>query len=193
MMRPHVFVVEGKNDKFRLERLLDSPLVVMTNGSAIDDDSILMLKKLDKTHDIILFLDPDHAGERIRRLVGKELTHVYHAFIKKEDAISKNMKKIGVEHASDEAILDALKSIKMVKSNASSDITHAFLHEIGLTGDMSSKAFRYDVCEKLGIGFTNGKTLYHRLHMFGINKQEIMEVIHATSSEKEVRTELFKR
>jgi len=49
-MRPHVFVVEGKNDKFRLERLLDHPLVVMTNGSAIDDDRILMLKKLCMLH-----------------------------------------------------------------------------------------------------------------------------------------------
>jgi ribonuclease M5 len=192
-MRPHVFVVEGKNDKFRLERLLDQPLVITTNGSAIDEDSIKLLKKLDETHDIVLFLDPDHAGERIRRLVSKELKHVYHAFINKEDAISENMKKIGVEHASDEVILEALKTIKMVKHERMSDVTHAFLHDVGLTGSSSSKALRNLIGEKLGIGFTNGKTLYYRCHMFGIHKHHIMEVIHATSSEKEIRTELSKR
>ena len=192
-MRPHVFVVEGKNDKFRLERLFDHPLVITTNGSAIDEDSLRMLKKLDETHDIVLFLDPDHAGERIRRLVSKELHHVFHAFMKREDAISENQKKVGVEHASDEAILEALKSIKMVKHEAKSDVTHGFLHDVGLTGSRTSKQLRQHVCHHLGIGFTNGKTLYYRLHLFGINQNQIMEVIHATSSEKEVWSEFSKR
>ena len=92
-MRPHVFVVEGKNDKFRLEQILDNPLVITTNGSAIDLDKIKILKKLDATHDIILMFDPDHAGERIRRLVSKELTHVYHAFIPRDLAVSKKRKE----------------------------------------------------------------------------------------------------
>ena len=96
-MRPLVFVVEGKNDAFKLEQVLERPLVITTNGSAIDDDAILLLKKLDETHDIVLFLDPDHAGDRIRRLVSKELNHVYHAFIRRDQSTSKNMKKVGVE------------------------------------------------------------------------------------------------
>lgn len=189
-MRPHVFVVEGKNDQFRLEQILDHPLVITTNGSAIDQNKISILKKLDVTHDIVLFLDPDHAGERIRRLVSKELKHVYHAFIPKALAQSKNLRKVGIEHADRETILKALAELKMVKHQSESDVTHTFLHEIGLTGSKTSKALRTRVCERLGIGYTNGKTLYQRLHMFGINQQQSIEVIYESSSEKEVRTEL---
>ncbi|HOI85072.1 MAG TPA: ribonuclease M5 [Acholeplasmataceae bacterium] len=191
-MRPLVFVVEGKNDAFKLEQVLDRPLVITTNGSAIDDDAILLLKKLDETHDIVLFLDPDHAGDRIRRLVSKELNHVYHAFIRRDQSTSKNMKKVGVEHASKEDIVESLKHLKMVHHESSSNITHAFLHEHYLTGHPMSKAFRHDICQRLGIGSTNGKTLYHRLHLFGIQEEDLLEVIHESLREKEVWTKLFK-
>lgn len=192
-MRPQVFVVEGKNDQYRLESVLDHPLVITTNGSAIDSDKLKLLKMLDETYDIILFLDPDHAGERIRRIVSKQLKNVYHAFIPQEQAVSKNQKKIGVEHADRKTILEALSNIKMVKHESKSDVTHLFLHEVGLTGSPSSKELRTTLCQKLGIGFTNGKTLYHRLHMFGISQKKILEVIHESSSQEEIRTELLKR
>lgn len=189
-MRPQVFVVEGKNDQFKLEKCLDHPLVITTNGSAIDEDKVTILKKLDETHDIVLFLDPDHAGERIRRLVSKQLKHVYHAFIDKDVAKSKNEKKVGIEHAECEMIVHALSHIKMVRDHQKSDITHTFLHDHGLTGSHASKALRLKVCKTLGIGVTNGKTLYHRLHMFGIDQEKVLEVINESSGEKEIWTEL---
>lgn len=189
-MRPLVFVVEGKNDAFKLDSVLDHPLVITTNGSAIDETSVALLKRLDQTHDIVLFFDPDHAGDRIRRLISKELIHVYHAFISRDVSMSKNMKKVGVEHASNDDILEALKHLKLVQHTSSSDITHACLHECHLVGHPESKAFRHDICQRLGIGSTNGKTLYHRLHLFGISKEALLEVIHESLREKEIRTEL---
>ncbi len=189
-MRPIVFVVEGKNDTFRLKTIFREPLVIETNGSAIDPESLALLKRLDQTHDIILFLDPDHAGERIRRLVGKSLHHVYHAFIPSEDAKSKNGKKVGIEHASKEVILEALKHIQMVHHTSYSDVTRSFLHEVGLIGQEGSKTLRERICERLNIGQPNGKTLYKRLHMFSIQSTDILEALRESSSQKEVRTEL---
>lgn len=192
-MRPIVFVVEGKNDAFKLKRVFDQPLVIETNGSAIDPESLTLLKRLDQTHDIILFLDPDHAGERIRRLVGKSLHHVYHAFIKPEDGKSENGKKVGIEHASKEIILEALNHIQMVHHESESDVTRSFLHEVGLIGQEGSKALREEICKRLNIGQPNGKTLYKRLHMFSIQSTDILEALHESSSEEEIRTELPKR
>ena len=63
--------------------------IIITNGSEILEDSIEALTKLDETHDIILFLDPDYAGQRIRNILSKKLTHIYHAFIDQDKAISK--------------------------------------------------------------------------------------------------------
>jgi ribonuclease M5 len=175
-MRPQVFVVEGKNDKMRLKSLFSNIEVLTTNGSAIDISTLDVLEKLDHTHDIILFLDPDHAGDRIRRIIGKKLTHVYHAFIDQEKAISENGKKIGVEHASDEVLKDSLHMIRK-HTPSKSDITHSFLYEHKLTGSQNSKELRMKITKELHIGYVNGKTLYQRLHLFGITQKEVLEVI----------------
>ena len=119
-MRPKIFVVEGRNDESRLKQIYPTIEVITTNGSAIDPDKVEVLQKLDETHVIILFLDPDHAGERIRRILGKSLTHVFHAFIDQNLAHSKNGKKIGIEHASTQTIQEALKDMKIVFTDSKS-------------------------------------------------------------------------
>lgn len=181
-MRPKVFVVEGRNDESRLKQIYPNIKVITTNGSAIDPDKVEVLQKLDETHDIILFLDPDHAGERIRRLLGNSLTHVFHAFLDQSLAHSKNGKKIGVEHASSENIQEALKDMQIVHNVSKSDVTHAFLHDIGLTGGKDSKKLRTLLSSNLKIGHVNGKTLYHRLKMFNISQKNIIEVLSESSS-----------
>jgi ribonuclease M5 len=191
-MRPKVVVVEGRNDASRLKQIFPEIKIVITNGSAIIEDSLMLLKELDETHDIILFLDPDHAGERIRRLLSKQLAHIYHAFLDRDLAYSKNMKKIGIEHASEEDIKKALGDMKPAISSSVSDITHSFLHDMKLTGNTSSKSLRDRISKTLKIGHVNGKTLYQRLRMFEITKQQVIEVINEPSSQEEIRTELFK-
>ncbi|PKK96939.1 MAG: ribonuclease M5 [Tenericutes bacterium HGW-Tenericutes-3] len=176
-MRPKIFVVEGRNDESRLKQIYPNIQVVTTNGSAIDPDKVEVLRKFDETHEIVLFLDPDHAGERIRRLLGKSLTHVFHAFVDQNLAHSKNGKKIGIEHASVDTIQNALKDMQNVHYDSTSDVTHSFLHEIGLTGGKESKALRYKVASTLKIGHVNGKTLYHRLKIFNISQEKIIEVL----------------
>src|SRR5690554_2825719 len=176
-MRPKVFVVEGKNDYSRLKQLYPDMFIIITNGSEILEDSIEALTKLDETHDIILFLDPDYAGQRIRNILSKKLTHIYHAFIDQDKAISKNHKKIGVEHAKKEDIEEALKHIKMVRQDTNHDIDMHFLYDVGLIGQKQSKTLREQLSKKLHIGHVNGKTLYHRLKAFGIHKKDICEVI----------------
>jgi ribonuclease M5 len=176
-MRPQVIVVEGKNDAFKIKSLFKDVIVITTNGSAIDIDQLNLIKKLDQKHDIILFLDPDHAGDRIRRILSKHIKNVYHAFIDQEKAVSKSKKKIGVEHADDETLLNALNCIRKVNLEITSDITYDFLFQIGLLGTPFSKEKRKELSNKLNLGSPNGKTLYHRLRMFNINQKDVLEVL----------------
>jgi ribonuclease M5 len=175
-MRPKAFVVEGKNDQSRLKKIFKDVMVVTTNGSAMNEAHVELIKTLDQTHDIILFLDPDHAGERIRRLLSKDLKHVYHAFLEQKDAYSKNMKKIGIEHASDEVILEALTHIKIEHESSKSDIDMSFLFDMKLIGHPHSKEKRAMLSNTLKIGHVNGKTLLERLKRFHIMQKEIIEV-----------------
>jgi len=189
-MRPKVVVVEGRNDASRLKQIYPDILIITTNGSAIKEDSVQLLNELDETHDIILFLDPDHAGERIRRILSKQLKHIYHAFIDRDVAYSKNMRKIGIEHASEEDIKNALGDIQAVHQESTSDVTYSFLHDMKLTGNKDSRSLRDKVSKKLRLGHVNGKTLYQRLKMFEISQKQVIEVISESSSKEEIRTEL---
>ncbi len=181
-MRHKIFVVEGKNDASRLYQILGDVKVVTTNGSEISDETIDLLKELDKTHDMILFLDPDYPGDRIRSKIEKELTHVAHAHILKKHAISKNRKKVGIEHASKEIILEALSHIQYQQTDIQSDIDISFLYDVGLIGQTYSKKLREDISKYMHLGHVNGKTLLHRLKMFGYLQKDVIEVLHATSS-----------
>lgn len=176
-MRPHLFIVEGKNDASRLKAYNKDFQSIITHGSAISLDALTMLDELSKTHDFILFLDPDHSGERIRRILSNRYKNVMHAFIDQEEARSKNLKKVGIEHASDGAIKNALSHIQIQSEFKSSDITHAFLYEKKLTGHKESASLRNKIALTFHLGYVNGKSLYQRLHMFGISKDQINEVI----------------
>jgi len=181
-MRPKVFVVEGKNDASRLYQILGDVEVVTTNGSEISEETISLLKALDKSHDMILFLDPDYPGDRIRSILEKELVHVAHAHILKKDAISNNRRKVGIEHADKEVIIEALSHIQYEQKDVTSDIDMHFLYEVGLIGQSYSKSLRNDLSKYMHLGHVNGKTLLNRLHMFGYQQKDIIEVLHATSS-----------
>ena len=178
-MRNKVIVVEGKNDKEKIKSLYKDIYVITTNGSSIDPNAIIVLKELSKTHDIILFTDPDHAGDRIRKILAKELVNVYHAFIDKDQSISSNNKKIGVEHARAEAIKNSLDHLMLVQTKSTSDITYSFLYDLNLIGHPYAKEKREMLSKKINIGHVNGKTLYHRLHMFNVSKKDVLEVLNS--------------
>lgn len=180
-MKPKVCVVEGKNDQLKVKHVFPDLEVIITNGSAIEQDTIELLKQLSQTHDIILCLDPDHAGARIRRIISNQID-VQHVYIHKDQAISKNGRKVGVEHADPVDIRKAFEHIKMVSKTQSSDVTHAFLFEVGLTGKSGSKAKREIISKYFNIGFVNGKTIYQRLHLFDIKTKQIREVLDTEAS-----------
>ena len=64
-----VVVVEGYHDLAKLKSIYPDIDVVITNGSEISLSTLNELKSLNKQRGLILFLDPDYQGERIRRLI----------------------------------------------------------------------------------------------------------------------------
>lgn len=176
-MKPKVLVVEGRHDLDKIRSIYHDTLVITTNGSAVDMDVLNQLKKLSETHDIILFLDPDHAGERIRRIISKYIGHVQHAFISPEESTNKNMKKVGIEHASKESIIQALSKLSVEYDTIKSDVDFAFLYEVGLIGQKNSQSMRDYVSKVLHLGHVNGKTLLYRIQRFQITREQIIEVL----------------
>lgn len=175
-----IIVVEGRHDYQKVKQVFPEANIMMTNGSAIDMTFIEQLKRLSESNEIIVFVDADNAGERLRKIISKHIPNAKHAFIERSLSLSANLKKVGIEHADSDTIREALKFTR--SAVLGSDITQHYLLEQGLIGENESRLKRLFLCEKLRIGYVNGKGLFHRLTLFGIKKQDVEEVLHGYES-----------
>lgn len=166
-----VLVVEGKNDYKRIKQIYPKLPILITNGSAVSEEFLEIVRRLSVDHEIILLLDPDYSGEYIRKKIQQVCPNASHVFINKQDAISKNKKKLGVEHVSLDILRDALQGI--VKSDYHNNIKINDLFDLGLIGGKDSKIKREKLCHDLKIGYVNGKQLVNRLNLFNITLEEV--------------------
>jgi len=165
-----IIVVEGKKDSEKIKKLFNV-LTYETHGFGFNNADIENLKKLSKKHNIILFLDPDRSGEKIRQTILKYFPNFENVYITKND-MEPFSKKIGVAEAKDEIIIKAFENkITFKKDNVSLDFSQY------LSLDISTKILREKICEKIGISYCNNKKLFKTLNMLNINFDELKLII----------------
>lgn len=173
-----IIVVEGRDDTRRLKEVFPEIETIETNGSAIDDETLALIKKASEMREVIVFTDPDYPGQRIRSIIQEAIPTVSHAFIEREEAVRKtNHKSLGVEHASDESIQKALHHVYKPVADLQEEISQSVILELGLIGYPHSSYLRKEVSKELRIGHTNGKQLTKRLKLFGISEQELRNAV----------------
>ena len=177
-MYNEVLVVEGKNDKARILAIFPNLEVITTNGSEISEATLKMIETLSKDHQIILFLDPDFPGERIRNIILSRVPTCQNVFIQKKKAIDYKKKKVGVEHASDIDIIEALEN-KITFRNLKPTLTTSDFYSLGLLGSENSSEKRAYLAELLHLGNSNGKTLLKRLNFMQISYMKVREMLDA--------------
>ncbi|MEC9484663.1 MAG: ribonuclease M5 [Candidatus Izemoplasma sp.] len=172
-----VVVVEGYHDLARIKHIFPDCDVVITNGSEISQTTLDELKQLNDDRGLILLLDPDMQGERIRRVINDYVGETRHAFIPKVNCISKNKKKVGIEHASDEDIIEAMNHIRKSHKQKQKTITLKDLTRLGLMGSKDAKRKRQMLAEHFHIGPANAKTFCKKLNMFHITLEDITQAL----------------
>ena len=168
-MIKEVIVVEGKNDSRRLQEFFDCE-TIETHGLGLDRDTIGFIRKVNDARGVILLLDPDSPGEKIRRRLNEEIPGLKNAFIMKDDA--RTSKKVGVEHASKEALEEALNNL-LTYGAYEETLTMNDLYELGLCGQEDSDRKRQEISRKHHIGRCNAKTMLKRLRLLGIKKEDL--------------------
>lgn len=171
-----IIVVEGKDDTVAINRAVNAD-TIETNGSAINASTIAQIKLAQKTRGVIIFTDPDFPGQKIRNTIIEQVKGCKHAFITKQEGKPKSGRGIGVEHATPEAIRNALKDAQLMDEEALEEISQEDLIDAGLIGGAGAKEKREKLGEYLHIGYTNGKQLYKRLKMFQITKEAFVAAI----------------
>ncbi|HGO5801629.1 ribonuclease M5 [Streptococcus equi] len=182
-----VIVVEGKDDTANLQRFYDVD-TYETKGSAITDEDLERIDRLNKLRGVIVFTDPDYNGERIRKLIMRAVPTARHAFLRRHEAKPRSKSKgrsLGVEHASFEDLQKALSQVTQSFDDESYfDISQTDLIRLGLLLAADSRKRREYLGEVLRIGYSNGKQLLKRLKLFGITLSEVEDVMSSYQTEQ---------
>jgi len=184
-----IIVVEGKNDISAIKRSIDAEVLAVGGFSVSTIEVLERIKKAQEKQGVIIFTDPDPAGERIRSVIARYVHGAKHAFIKRDVATRKKDGKIGVEHASKKEIIKALNEAKFEEIEIVEEFTIGDLLFLGLSGHPHSKELRFKLGEELGIGYANSKQFLRRLNHFGITKEDFLDALQKIFTELENKKE----
>ena len=168
-MIKEIIVVEGVNDTKRLKEFFDVD-TIETHGLGLKSETIELIQELNKKRGVILFLDPDTPGEKIRNRLNSEIPNLKNAFVLKQDA--RTTKKVGIEHASKQVLQEALVNL-ITYSDSKESLSISEFNELGLSGNKDSQAKRDILSRKYHIGKCNAKTMFKRLNMLELTAEEI--------------------
>lgn len=173
-MIKEIIVVEGRDDTTAIKRAVEAD-TIETGGSAINARTIQRIALAQERRGVIIFTDPDHAGERIRKIIASRVQGCKHAFIPEVDATRKG--DIGVENASPESIRHALARVHTSYEGVESLIDLEDLVTAGLMVHPDAAARRMAMGNILGIGYCNGKQFLKRLAIFQITRDEFVSAL----------------
>lgn len=165
-----IIVVEGRDDTAAIQKSVDA-VTIETHGYGITKDTWRLLEKAYQEKGIIVFTDPDHAGEQIRKRLLEKFPNAKEAFLDRNDA--QRAGDIGIENAAPENIRDALEKARYSIEEETEIFTMEDLRRAGLAGNAEAAGRRQKLGKVLGIGWGNSKRFLQKLNKFGITKAEL--------------------
>ncbi len=168
-------IVEGRDDTAAINRAV-SAITIETHGFGMPDSMWQMIEKAYRDQGIIVFTDPDYAGEKIRRKVTERFPDCKQAFLPRGKALKKG--NIGVENALPEDIVQALEQARCTGIDVGEALfSMEDLVSCGLAGTGDAKARREKLGNLLSIGYGNNKTFLKKLNQFHVSREEFYEKV----------------
>jgi ribonuclease M5 len=186
-MIKEIIVVEGRDDEAAVKRAADAETIA-THGYGISRETFSRIEKAYAERGIIIFTDPDFAGEKIRKRLSERFPLGKHAFLPRQEATKDG--DVGIENASAESIREALSAVRPAAVEKRAEFRQEDLRENGLSGSGGAAARRERLGWLLGIGYGNGKVFLNRLNQYGIERQEFIKAIEELDSTPVVRAGL---
>ncbi|MBI9009973.1 MAG: ribonuclease M5 [Tenericutes bacterium] len=175
-MYNQIIVVEGKHDEQKINSIYPEVECIVTNGSEISKETLNLIYQTSLVREVIIFMDPDFPGKQITQKILDTKGKYKIAFINKQFAISKNKKKVGVEHASEADIKKSLASYFTISENVEK-INFNDLSRRDLINKTNAKRKREILCKSLNIPLSNGKALLKYINILGISLERIDKII----------------
>ena len=167
-------IVEGRDDTAAINRAVDA-LTIETHGFGMPDSIWPQIDKAYSQQGIIVFTDPDYAGEKIRRKIAERYPGCRQAFLPKGKALKNG--NVGVENARPEDIIEALEKAHCTCGAREGDFTEEDLLQWELAGGPRARARREKLGNLLSIGYGNSKSFLRKLNQFQISREEFLEKV----------------
>jgi ribonuclease M5 len=167
-------VVEGKDDQSAVKQAVNAEIII-THGFCISETTFKNIEWAKKQNGIIVFTDPDFAGEQIRRRINARIKGCKNAYLTRSEAIKKN--NIGIENANSQSIIDALKKAKCIETTNQQTFTIEDLIACNLMGSPDASKRRQELGRILRIGYSNSKQLLNKLNHYNITKKDFIKAI----------------
>ena len=174
-MIKEVLIVEGKMDVAAINKAVDADCII-TDGFKLNRRTLANISAAYNRRGIIIFTDPDSAGERIRKFLAEKFPNAKHAYVPRIEATAND--DIGIEQASPESIRAALSKVRTLEINPRNEFTAAEMIKYGLSGGVESSSLRDKIGAKLGIGYGNVKTFVKRLNSYGVTREEFTAALN---------------
>lgn len=172
-MIKELIVVEGKDDISAVKRAVDAN-VICTGGYGITESIMSVIKSAAANRGVILFTDPDFAGDKIRRNISEKVHGCKHAYLPRHLGTKNN--NVGIENASPQDIVEALSKVQTI-TQGQNTFSVDDMNLLGLVNHSHSQKLRRFVGELLGMGYCNGKQFLIRLNNFGITRKQLMDAV----------------
>ena len=169
-----IIVVEGVHDCQVLESFFDCETLI-TGGNHLKKETIKLIRELNETRGVIVFTDPDHQGEMIRKRLNEAIPNLKNAFLQKEDCRFKH--KVGIEHASKDILEAALNNLITYANSNNESISSSEFISLGLNGDDAARQRRNYLSKAFHLGEVNAKTCLKRLRLLNKTYQDCKEVL----------------
>ncbi len=173
-MIKEIIVVEGRDDEAAVKRAVEAETIA-THGYGISRETFARIEKAYAERGIIIFTDPDSAGEKIRKRISERFPEGKHAFLPREEALKDG--DIGIENARPESIREALRKARAAVFEKRSEFRQKDMREYGLSGIPGAAERRDRLGGRLGIGYGNGKVFLDRLNQYGIEREEFAAAV----------------
>ena len=166
-----VLIVEGKDDVCYLSNFVNA-LFFITNGYDLSEEKIEFLKVANKRNKLIVYTDPDEAGETIRNTIKSRINPVFEA--KSQKIIRKNKKKFGVAELEKEEVLRSLEPF--VSKTPLVRYNYGLASIISLSENPQET--RSKIINQYRLIDGNNKFIENELNILKISHKELLELVN---------------
>ncbi|WP_027399448.1 ribonuclease M5 [Anaerovorax odorimutans] len=172
-MIKEVIIVEGRDDEASISRAVEATTIA-THGFGIKKETFDLIEKAYIERGLIIFTDPDFAGEKIRKRLQEKFPKSKHAYLTRNEA-NKNG-DIGIENATAESIIEALSKARCTIIENKIEFTMQDMIKYKLAGASEASKNREGIGKILGIGYGNAKEFVNRLNQYGVKREEFEKI-----------------